>query len=85
MFPDDERAKRGLEACDYVPEWEKSPNRYIVAPIKELNSRYSDYGPAYVGGRDNEVIFTSMREGVITSYSIPYTKLYEHAYSGLKK
>ncbi|WP_320168315.1 OmpA family protein [Mangrovibacterium marinum] len=62
LFPDDERARQGLEACDYVPLWEKNPSRYIVSPVRELSSRYSDYGVAYVGGRDNEVIFSSMRE-----------------------
>jgi peptidoglycan-associated lipoprotein len=62
LFPNDDRAKNGLAACDYVPVWEKNPSRYIVAPVRELSSRYSDYGPAYVGGRPNEVIFTSMRE-----------------------
>jgi len=61
-FPDDERAKNGLAACSYVKEWEKSPGRYIVAPVKELSSRYSDYGVAFVAGRSNEVIFSSMRE-----------------------
>jgi peptidoglycan-associated lipoprotein len=33
-----------------------------INPIKEINSRESDFAPAFVAGRDNEIIFTSMRQ-----------------------
>ncbi|WP_372775464.1 OmpA family protein [Mangrovibacterium sp.] len=62
LFPDDEQAKRGLEACRFVPEWEKNPTRFIVAPVRELSSKYSDYSAVFLAGRDNEVILSSMRE-----------------------
>ena len=64
-FPDDPKAKSGLDACSYVPEWEKNPSRYIVAPVRELSSKYSDYAPAFMGGKENEVILSSMREGSV--------------------
>lgn len=60
--PDDEGAKNGIESCKIAKSWLDKPSRYIVNPVKELNSRYSDYCPAFVGGRDNEIIFTSTRE-----------------------
>jgi len=60
--PDDKYAKNGLESCKSAKEWLDHPNRYIVNPVKELNSRDNDFCPVYVGGRDNEVIFTSTRE-----------------------
>ncbi len=60
--PDDERAKNGLEASKIVKGWLDKPNRYIVSPVKELNSKDNDFCPVFVGGRDNEVIFTSTRE-----------------------
>ncbi|WP_163716509.1 PorE family type IX secretion system protein [Mangrovibacterium lignilyticum] len=62
LFPDDPKALSGLEACKFVPEWEANPTRYIVAPVRELSSRYSDYAPVFVAGKDNEVILSSMRE-----------------------
>lgn len=62
--PGDIKAINGLDACRYIPEWQDNPTRYIVSPVRELNSRYSDYSPVFVGGKDNEIIFTSTRDGV---------------------
>lgn len=62
--PDDQQAVNGFEASKIVQEWLDQPNRYIVNVVRELNSRNSDYSPAFVGGRDNEIIFTSSREQV---------------------
>ncbi len=60
--PGDPRGLAGLEAIRKTQEWVASPTRHIINPIKELNSRESDYAPAFVGGRDNEIIFTSTRK-----------------------
>ncbi len=60
--PNDERALAGLEAISKTQEWVAKPTRHIINPIKELNSRESDYSPVFVGGRDNEIIFTSTRK-----------------------
>jgi len=60
--PDDQYAKNGLQACVVAGGWLEKPNRYIVNIVKELNSKNSDYCPVFVGGRDNEIIFTSTRE-----------------------
>ncbi|HEY3370210.1 MAG TPA: OmpA family protein [Prolixibacteraceae bacterium] len=84
--PDDEWAKNGLEASKVVSGWLDSPNRYIVNIVKELNSKNSDYCPVFVGGRDNEIIFTSTREQVTgkrtsnitgTRYSDLFTSSFE--------
>ncbi|MCW0483208.1 OmpA family protein [Gaoshiqia sediminis] len=61
--PGDVQAINGLDACRYIPEWEKKPSRYIVNPVRELNSKYHDFSPVFVGGRDNEILLTSTREG----------------------
>lgn len=61
--PDDQYAINGLESSKIVKEWLDNPNRYIVGIVKELNSKGSDYSPVFVGGRDNEIIFTSSRDG----------------------
>ncbi len=60
--PGDERALAGLEAIQKTQEWVANPTRHIINPIKEINSRQSDYSPVFVAGRDNEVIFTSSRK-----------------------
>ena len=61
--PDDQYAKNGFESARMAEEWLNKPGRYLVEIVKELNSKSSDYSPAFVGGRDNEVIFSSSREG----------------------
>lgn len=61
--PGDERALAGLEAIQKTQDWVANPTRHIINPIKELNSRASDYSPVFVAGRDNEIIFTSTRKG----------------------
>ena len=60
--PGDERARAGLEAIQKTQEWVANPTRHIINPIKEINSRESDYSPVFVAGRDNEVIFSSSRK-----------------------
>ncbi|HPF51448.1 MAG TPA: OmpA family protein [Draconibacterium sp.] len=60
--PGDERALAGLEAMRKTQEWVANPTRHIINPIKEINSRESDFAPVFVGGRDNEIIFTSSRK-----------------------
>ena len=62
--PDDGLAKNGLEGAKIAKEWLDKPNRYMVGIVKELNSNNNDYCPVFVGGRDNEVIFTSTRDVV---------------------
>lgn len=60
--PDDDRALAGLESIRKTQEWVANPTRHIINPIKEINSRESDYAPVFVAGRDNEIIFTSTRK-----------------------
>ncbi len=62
--PGDERALAGLESIRLTQDWVANPTRHIINPVKELNSRESDYAPVFVAGRDNEVIFTSSRKAV---------------------
>jgi peptidoglycan-associated lipoprotein len=61
--PGDQRALNGLESMKKTQEWVANPTRHVINPIKEINSRGSDFAPVFVGGRDNEVIFTSSRKG----------------------
>jgi len=60
--PGDQRALNGIESIKLTQQWIANPTRHIINPEKALCSRESDYSPAYVGGRDNEIIFTSTRK-----------------------
>ncbi|MDA3929824.1 MAG: OmpA family protein [Prolixibacteraceae bacterium] len=61
--PGNQEALNGIEACRLVPEWEANPTRIEVNKERFLNSRDADFSPFFVGGLDNNIIFTSTREG----------------------
>ncbi len=64
LKPEDQLVKNRIESCKFAQEWLDKPNRYVVAAVKELNSRDNDFCPTFVAGRDNEIIFTSTRDFV---------------------
>jgi peptidoglycan-associated lipoprotein len=58
--PTDVRAQKGLASCMMLKD-KPEDNRYVVGPLKKLNSKFSDYGPAFGGQSYDYVIFSSMR------------------------
>lgn len=88
-IPGNKRALAGLESISRTQEWVANPTRHIINPIKELNSRGSDFSPVFIAGRDNEIIFTSSRksatgkrESMITGQN--YTDLFRATF-GVQK
>lgn len=62
IAPSDARADQELRACELALEWQRNPEPYKVDELKDLNSRESDFSPAY--GRDDfgVIYFTSSRD-----------------------
>lgn len=62
LVPGDPRTEQQIRACELAMEWEASPEPYNVEEMKDVNSRDSDFGPAF--GRDDNglVWFTSSRD-----------------------
>jgi len=62
LVPDDPRGEEGVMSCELAMQWMENPSGYQVEEMKFLNSRESDYAPAY--GREDfmEVYFTSSRD-----------------------
>jgi len=62
VVPSDPRADQEIRACELALEWERNPDGYRVEELKDLNSRDSDFSPAY--GRDDfgVIYFTSSRD-----------------------
>ncbi|MBN2805562.1 MAG: tetratricopeptide repeat protein, partial [Prolixibacteraceae bacterium] len=65
IVPGNQEALNGIESCKLTPEWEKNPTRFEVSRERLLSSRDADFSPAFVGGLDNNIIFTSTREGAV--------------------
>ena len=63
--PGDARGEQGIESCRQAIDWMKSPSRYAVNNMKDMNSKGSDYQATYAGKRadDYSVLFiSSMRD-----------------------
>jgi len=64
LVPNDARADVGIRSCELSLEWMRSPEAYIIVDMKELNSRESDFSPAFVRDDNSYVYFTSSRDDV---------------------
>jgi peptidoglycan-associated lipoprotein len=64
IVPSDSRAEQEIRSCELAVEWLRNPEAYKVEDLKDINSRESDFSPAY--GRDDYsmIYFTSSRDGV---------------------
>jgi peptidoglycan-associated lipoprotein len=62
IAPSDARADQEIRACELAIEWQRNPEAYRVDELKDLNSKESDFSPAF--GRDDfgVIYFTSSRE-----------------------
>lgn len=58
-----QEALNGIESCKQTPVWLANPTRIEVTHERLLSSRDADYSPVFVSGLDNNIIFTSTREG----------------------
>jgi peptidoglycan-associated lipoprotein len=62
IAPSDAKADQEIRSCELALEWLRNPEAYRVEDLKEINSKESDFSPAY--GRDDYglIFFTSSRD-----------------------
>jgi len=65
VAPSDAKADQEIRSCELAIEWLRNPEAYKVDEIKDINSKASDFSPAY--GRDDFdlIYFTSSRDGAV--------------------
>ena len=61
LNPSDVRGEMGLKSCDFASKWKDVPTRYIVEQMPVVNSRFSDFSPAFGNEDYTELYFTSSR------------------------
>ena len=66
LNPNDVNGEMGLKSCEFAVKWKDLPTRYKVELMPLVNSRNSDYSPAFGNGEYTEMYFTSSREGGLT-------------------
>ena len=62
VAPSDSRADQQIRACELALEWQRNPEAYRVEELKDLNSKDSDFSPAYGEMILGSYYFTSSRE-----------------------
>ena len=62
IAPSDSKADQEIRSCELSGEWLRNPEAYKVEELKELNSRESDFSPAYARDDFGVIYFTSSRD-----------------------
>jgi peptidoglycan-associated lipoprotein len=62
LVPDDPRGSDGILSCDFSLQWIDQPTGYQVEEMKFINSKFSDYSPAYAKPDYQELYFTTSRD-----------------------
>lgn len=60
--PADAKADQEIRSCELAMEWLRNPEAYKVEELKELNSKESDFSPAYARDDFGMIYFTSSRD-----------------------
>ena len=66
LNPNDVNGEIGLKSCEFALKWKNLPTRYKVDLMPLVNSRNSDYSPAFGNSDYTEMYFTSSRSGGFT-------------------
>jgi peptidoglycan-associated lipoprotein len=63
IAPSDARADQEIRSCELSVEWLRNPEAYKVDELKDVNSKESDFSPAYARDDFGMIYFTSSRDG----------------------
>ncbi|HSL86143.1 MAG TPA: OmpA family protein [Bacteroidales bacterium] len=62
VAPNDPKADVGIRSCELADEWMRNPEAYSVEELRDINSRASDFGPAFARDDAGLLYFTSSRD-----------------------
>ena len=63
VAPSDPRAQEGINSCELAMKWKAKPTNYLVENVKQLNSKFHDFAPAFSDKRYKKLMFASSRPG----------------------
>ena len=58
----DPRGEDGVKSCEAAQKWKDKPARFTVENVSALNSKYNDFGAAYMDKTYRKIAFTSGRQ-----------------------
>lgn len=62
LAPDDPQGLIGLQSVEKIEEWTQNPINYSLENIRKINTRYSEFSPAYFDKNFQSIIYTTTRE-----------------------
>lgn len=62
LVPDDAQALIGLQSVNKIKDWNENPIGYSIENIRKINTRYSEFSPAYFDKNYQSIIYTTTRE-----------------------
>ncbi len=62
LVPNDPRTQMGIESCELAKKWIESPAGYEIISMRAINSKSSDFSPAYGSSDYSIIFFTSTRD-----------------------
>lgn len=62
LVPNDPLADTGIQSCELSKQWKETPSGYEITNMRALNTKYSDFSPAYASSDYNLLFFTSSRD-----------------------
>ncbi len=71
--PDDELAKLGIQSAKFAMEMKDNPGRYEIDMNRKLNSRQSDFTPAFADHRQSSLVFASTQNDAVGDQTDPWT------------
>lgn len=62
LVPNDPLADAGVKSCELSQQWIPSPSGYEIVNMRAINSRQSDFSPAFASEDYSTLLFTSSRD-----------------------
>jgi peptidoglycan-associated lipoprotein len=62
LVPNDPLTDTGIQSCELAKKWIESPSGYEIVNMRAINSRQSDFSPAYGSADYTVLFFTSTRD-----------------------
>lgn len=63
LVPNDKLADVGIRSCELAKQWIATPSGYELTNVRSINTKQSEYSPAYGSDEYNSLFFTSSRTG----------------------
>ena len=65
LIPEDPQASIGLKSIEKIKEWTQNPINYSIENLRKINTRFSEFSPAYYDNNYQSIVFTTTREEAI--------------------